>query len=385
MYPDLSYLFHDLFGSQPDNWTSIFKTFGLLLVISILTAAFMLFRELRRKKEEGIFVGEKVKVVEGGQATWTELLSNGVFGFIIGFKLVYLLQHFEEFQRDAADVLLSTKGTLWAGLLFGLAFAGIKYWEKYKNKGSKPTEKTVMIYPHDRIGDITIWAAVSGIVGAKIFAIIEDLPNFFADPIGTFFSGSGLAIYGGLIGGFLGVSWYLRQHKIPFWPVADAVAPALMIAYGIGRLGCHFSGDGDWGIAAAAQPEWWFLPNWLWAFDYPHNVAQDGVALADCVATYCRHLEPPVYPTPLYETLMAFLIGGFLWFMRKRLSIAGMLFFLYLMLNGVERFLIEQIRVNIKYDLWGFHPTQAEIIAVAFFLLGAIGMFVVWRKNKTVE
>lgn len=382
MYPDLSYLFHDLFGSQPDNWTSIFKTFGLLLVISILTGAYMLFHELRRKQQEGIFQGEKSKTVEGEPATWQEMLSNGIFGFIVGFKLVYLFQHFDEFQQDAAGVLLSAKGTLWAGILFGLAFAGIRYWEKNKKKLAKPVEKTVTLYPHDRIGDITIWAAVSGIIGAKVFAILEDLPNFFADPVGVFFSGSGLAIYGGLIGGFLGVSWYLRQHKIPFWPVADAVAPALMVAYGIGRLGCHFSGDGDWGIVAAAIPEWWFLPDWLWAYDYPNNVAQDGIPLEGCEYQYCRHLAPPVYPTPLYETFMALIIGGFLMFMRKRLPAAGMLFFLYLILNGAERFLIEKIRVNIRYDFFGFQPTQAEIIAVVFFLIGATGMYVLWKRGK---
>ncbi|MFZ2901079.1 MAG: prolipoprotein diacylglyceryl transferase family protein [Saprospiraceae bacterium] len=385
MYPDLSYLFHDLFGTQPDNWTSIFKTFGLLLVVSILLAAYMLFLELRRKQKEGIFTGEKSTTTEGAPASWQEILGNGIFGFLLGFKLIYLVQHFDEFQRDAADVLLSAKGTLWAGILFGLAFAGMRYWEKNKKKLAKPVQKTVMLYPHDRIGDITIWAAVSGIVGAKVFAILEDLPNFFADPVGTFFSGSGLAIYGGLIGGFLGVSWYLRQHKIPFWPVADAVAPALMVAYGIGRLGCHFSGDGDWGIAAAAMPEWWFLPDWLWAYDYPNNVAQDGIPLEGCEFQYCRHLDPPVYPTPLYETFMALIIGGFLMFMRKRLPAAGMLFFLYLILNGLERFLIEKIRVNIRYDFFGFQPTQAEVIAVAFFLIGAVGMYVVWRSEKVKE
>jgi len=382
MYPDLSYLFHDLFGSRPDNWTSIFKTFGLLLVISILVAAWILFRELRRKQKEGVFQGEKVKVVEGRPASATELITNGIFGFLVGFKLVYLLQHFDEFQADAAGVLLSAKGTLWAGLLFGLLFAGLRYREKNKKKLAKPVEKTTMVYPHDRIGDITIWAAVSGIVGAKVFAILEDIPSFLADPAGTFFSGSGLAIYGGLIGGFLGVSWYLRQHKIPFWPVADAVAPALMIAYGIGRLGCHFSGDGDWGIVAAAQPGWWFLPDWLWSYDYPNNVAQDGIPLEGCDFKYCNHLVPGVYPTALYETVMAFIIGGILWLIRRRLPVAGMLFFVYLILNGIERFFIEKIRVNIRYDFFGLNPTQAELIAVAFVLIGAIGLFVLWKRKK---
>jgi phosphatidylglycerol---prolipoprotein diacylglyceryl transferase len=382
MYPDLSYLLHDLFGTQPDNWTSIFKTFGLLLVISILVAAWILFKELLRKKEEGIFQGEKQKTVEGAPATWQELVSNGLFGFILGFKLVYLFQNFAEFQRDAADVLLSAKGNWPAGLVFGAIFAGLRYWEKNKAKLPKPVEKTVMLYPHDRIGDITIWAAVSGIIGAKFFSILEDLPSFLLDPVGMFFSGSGLAIYGGLIGGFLGVGWYLRRHKIPFWHVADAVAPALMIGYGIGRLGCHFSGDGDWGIAAAAIPEWWFLPDWLWAYDYPNNVAQDGVLIEGCEFQYCMRLDPPVYPTPLYETFFALIIAGILWLLRRRMPAAGMLFFLYLIFNGVERFFIEKIRVNIRYEMFGFQPTQAEVISVLFFLIGAIGMFALWRKKK---
>ena len=151
----------------------------------------------------------------------------------------------------------------------------------------EPVTKTIPLYPHHLIGDITIIAAISGLVGAKIFALIEDLPTFFADPVGTFFSGSGLAIYGGLIGGFVGVSIYLKKKQIPVVHVLDAVAPALIIAYGIGRLGCHFSGDGDWGIVnTLAQPSWWFLPDWLWAYDYPQNVLREGVFIEGCEVKY---------------------------------------------------------------------------------------------------
>ena len=380
MYPDLSYLFHDLFGTQPDNWTSIFKTFGLMLVIAILTAAYLLFLELKRKKEQGVFEGEKVKVTEGEGAAVGELVSNGIFGFIIGFKLVYILQNFGAFQEDAAAVLLSLKGTAWSGILLGLVFAGYKYWEKNRRKLPKPVERLETLYPHDRIGDITIMAALSGIVGAKVFAIIEDLPTFFADPVGTFFSGSGLAIYGGLIGGFFGVIWYLRRHGIPFWPVADAVAPALMVSYGVGRIGCQLSGDGDWGIEAAAQPDWWFLPDWLWSSTYPHNVAQDGTLIEGCTFHYCHELPAAVYPTPLYEVLMALAIGAFLWSIRKKVRIPGMLFSIYLILNGVERFLIEGIRVNIKYNVLGLQLTQAQIIAIVLFAIG-LGMALYFRNK----
>jgi phosphatidylglycerol---prolipoprotein diacylglyceryl transferase len=380
MYPDLSYLLHDLFGTQPDNWTSIFKTFGMMLVISILSAAWFFYIELKRKANEGIYQPTKAKVITGQPATAWELVSNGIFGFILGFKLVYLVQHFDEFQQDAAAVLLSGKGNWLAGIALAAVFAGLRWWEKKKQALPKPKEQVMNIYPHDRIGDLTMVAAITGIIGAKIFAILEEPSGFMADPIGTFFSGSGLAIYGGLICGFLGVVWYLRKHDIPVFHTLDALAPAFVIAYGVGRIGCQLAGDGDWGIVAAPQPEWWFLPDWMWAYDYPMNVNREGIPIMGCEFQYCNRLADPVYPTPFYETIASFAIARFLWIMRKRLTVPGMLFFIYLMLNGLQRFLIEKIRVNVKYEWMPFQPTQAEIIAVILFLIGVGG--VIWLKRK---
>ncbi len=381
MYPDLSYLLHDLLGTQPDNWTSIFKTFGLMLVLAILTAAWLLYLELKRMADEGIFKPDKVKVVVGAPASVGELVSNGIFGFLVGFKGWHIARNFAEFQADPSGVLLSLEGSLPVGLLGAALFAAIRYWEKKKSALPKPKTVVQQLYPHDRIGDITVIAAVTGIIGAKIFDVLENLPAFFADPIGTFFSGSGLAIYGGLICGFLGVTWYLRKHRIPFWPFADAVAPALMIAYGVGRIGCQLAGDGDWGIVAPPQPEWWFLPDWMWSFDYPHNVNNHGIPLPDCDFRYCHHLREGVFPTPFYETVLSLLIGGLLWALRKRLRPQGMLFFLYLTLNGIERFWIEKIRVNVRYDLLGVEVTQAEIIATLLFFIGIGGMIYLRRKQ----
>lgn len=379
MYPDLSYLFHDIFGTQPDNWTSVFKTFGVMLVVSILAAAWFFYLELKRKAEEGIYQPSVVKTTIGEPATVWEIASNALFGFVLGFKLVYIFQHFGEFQQDAAAVLLSSKGNWPAGVGFAILFGAMRWWEKKKQALPKPKEVVSKLYPHDRIGDLTIIAAVTGILGAKIFAILEAPAGFFDDPIGIFFSGSGLAIYGGLICGYLGVTWYLRKHNIPFWPTADAVAPALIISYGLGRIGCQLAGDGDWGIDAIAQPSWWFLPDWFWAYDYPHNVNNAGIPIEGCQWIHCNHLENPVYPTPLYELIASLAIGAFLWSIRKRIKIPGMMFFIYLILNGFERFWIEKIRVNEVYEALPFQPTQAEIIAVALFLVGVAG--VVWRKR----
>ncbi len=155
----------------------------------------------------------------------------------------------------------------------------------------------------------------------------------------------------------------------------DAVAPALMLAYGVGRLGCHVSGDGDWGIVNnTAAPNW--MPDWLWSYNYPNNVLGEGVLIPECIYDdYCYQLLNPVYPTPLYETMASILFFIILWKLRPRLKIAGQLFFIYLIFNGVERFFVEKIRINEVYNISGWAITQAEIISVTFIVIGVIGFF----------
>ena len=350
MYPDLSYILHDLIGTDVDNVFSIVKTFGLMLAVAILTSAYFLNLELKRKEKEGLLGATLVKTKVGEPASWSDLLLNAVFGFLLGFKILHIALNFSAFQADAPDFIFSTKGNIIGGILGALALAGIKYWEKEKDRLPKPKIEESRVFPSDRIGDITLIAAFTGILGAKFFAIFEDVSNLTMDNFfDALFSGGGLAIYGGLIGGFLGVVWYLRKHKINVYQVADAIAPALIIGYGVGRIGCQLSGDGDWGIInELAQPSWWFLPDWLWAYDFPQNVLNQGVPIEGCEGNYCRRLAKPVFPTPVYEMVMAFAIAGILWLLRKRLPVPGMLFCVYLILNGFERFWIEKIRVKRK-------------------------------------
>jgi len=384
MYPDLSYLFHDLLGTPYDNWLSIFKTFGLLLVLAILSAAIILYRELKLKAEKGIFKPAKVQFEYGKPAGAGELISNALWGFVLGYKGFYAIQHIEQLKQDAAEVLLSTEGSWLAGLALAAILAGGRYLEAKRKALPKARVEVKNVYPHDRIGDITMIAAISGVVGAKVFAIVEDIPALIKDPVGTILSGGGLAIYGGLIFGFLAVAYYLRRKQIPVIHVLDAVAPALIIAYGVGRLGCHLAGDGDWGIVnTLPQPGWWFLPDWLWAYDYPHNVLNEGVAIEGFPGRYSQRLQPPVFPTPLYETIAALLIGGFLLAIRnKAAAYPGMLFFIYLIFNGLERFWIEKIRVNPEYTHLGVTYTQAELISVVLFLIGVAGAVAMWRRKR---
>ncbi len=260
MYPDLSYFFHDLFGSAPDNWLSVIKTFGFFLILSFLASAFALYLELVRKEKEGLLKGTVEKEKVGFPATWQEIALNAFFGFVLGFKVPYIAQHFDAFKPDPAKMIFSGDGIMLYGILGAALFGGLKYWDKKKRQLTKPLIKETLVMPHQRIGDITILAAISGIIGARLFSIIESEENikaFVRDPLDQLLSGSGLAIYGGLIVAFITVYLYVKSKGMKPIYMMDAVAPALILGYAVGRLGCQFSGDGDWGIVNTnPQPGW---------------------------------------------------------------------------------------------------------------------------------
>jgi phosphatidylglycerol:prolipoprotein diacylglycerol transferase len=374
MYPDLSYLFHDLFGTPVDNWLSVFKTFGLFLAVAILSAALLLKIELKRMSRQGVFKPKEEAYVVGKAASFWELAGSFLFGFAFGYKLGYVFTHFAEFQSDAPGVLISWKGSWLWGLLLGGFWALLNFFEKKSRELPKPEEKVRKIYPHHRIGDITIIAALTGITGAKLFDLFEHLDEFWQDPLGLIFSGGGLAIYGGLILGFAAVVLYLYANKVPVRPVMDAAAPSLVLGYGVGRLGCHFSGDGDWGIVNNMPvPDWWFFPDWLWAFRYPRNILKEGVPIPGCTGEFCMQLSEPVFPTPIYEVGMALVLLIILMLIRKKMPVWGMLFFVSLILNAITRYSIEAIRVNVRYSSF-LNFTQAELISMGLLLVGVIGL-----------
>lgn len=210
---------------------------------------------------------------------------------------------------------------------------------------------------------------LAGIVGARIFHILEHLDQFQADPWGMVFSRSGLSVMGGLIFGAIAGVVVVRRAGLPVRPLLDAAAPSLMLGYGLGRVGCQVSGDGDWGHVAnmALKPDW--LPTWLWAQTYDNNI-------------YGEVIPPPgVYPTPIYETAMALVLFAVLWRLRGHRFGKGWLFAVYLVLAGAERLLIEQIRVNPVVDFLGVHATQAQIISGLFLLAGVIGMVALSRPD----
>ncbi len=358
-------------------------SFGFFVALAFLVAAWLLSLELKRKEKQGFLspvmqrrkIGEKVKT--------SELIINGAIGFVIGFKVVAMLFNYSACVADPQGFLFSTQGNFLGGLAGGILAAWLKYREKKKQELKEPKWVDVQVWPHEMVGDIVVLAALAGFIGAKIFDFLEapaDFKAFLQNPAEALFSG--LTIYGGLIFGTIAVVWFTRKRKIPFLHLADAAAPALMIAYAIGRIGCQVAGDGDWGIDNLyPKPEWLaWLPDKLWAYDYPHNILGEGVPIPSCEGPYCNVLAVPVFPTPLYETIACTLLFIVLWSLRKRLVKPGMLFAWYVLFNGIERFWIEKIRINTKYHIAGMSITQAEIIS-SLLILTAIGLFIYLKKK----
>ncbi|RMG81200.1 MAG: prolipoprotein diacylglyceryl transferase, partial [Bacteroidetes bacterium] len=347
-------------------------------------ASYVLRKELERKTKEGLLrpVTKEVKV--GEKASVSELTINGVIGFLLGFKLLLVILNYSDFVDNPQEFILSGKGNLIGGIVGAAIAAYIKWKEKEKQRLPKPKIEKIQVQPQDLVGNITMIAAVSGLIGAKIFHLLEnpdEIPYMFSGGAAAFFSG--LTMYGGLIFGAIAVLYYCKKQGFNILHVMDAAAPALMLAYGIGRLGCQLAGDGDWGIVnTLPKPEVLaFLPDWFWAYDYPHNVINEGVPIPGCEGKYCTHLPQPVFPTPLYESIVSIGMFGLLWSIRKKINIAGKLFSIYLIFNGFERFWIEKIRVNSVYHIMDMEVTQAEIISLILMIAGIAGLFY-FNKQK---
>ncbi|ACU05134.1 prolipoprotein diacylglyceryl transferase [Pedobacter heparinus] len=369
MFPTVSHFIEYLFGIQVPL---PFNTFGVFVALAFIAGYWAFTKEFKRKEALGILHAVKKTITIGKPASTIELASNAVFGFLIGYKLVYALLNYRLFVSDAQTVLLSMKGNILGGLCFAGLFAWWDYHEKNKAKLPKPKTVEVTQHPYELMGNLIVWAAVWGFLGAKIFDNLEHWNTFVQDPINSLLSFSGLTFYGGLICGGAAVLYIARKNGIKPLHMLDIGGPGMMLAYSVGRIGCHMSGDGDWGVVNVNPKPFGWLPDWLWAYTYPNNVANEGERIAGCVGKFCNELPLPVYPTPIYEVVVCFILFLFLWRIRHRIKLPGMMFGIYLMLNGLERFFIELIRVNTKYEVAGLRFTQAEMISSMLFIAGLL-------------
>ena len=420
MYPNLYYAFKDFFGVEW-GFLHFVNSFGFFVAVAFIICSFVLGQELKRKGREGLLGPTEETVIIGKPASTLELLSNFILGFILGYKILGLFFANNSAAVNPQEYIFSSQGNWFTGILLGLIFAAIKWREKNKQKLAKPETRVIRVWPHDRTGEITMIALVFGLIGAKLFDTFENWDSFLQDP-SSIFSASGLTFYGGLILAGVALWWFTKKHKINFRHFLDVMGPVMMLAYALGRIGCQVSGDGDWGIYNAAfktspaggitpgtitdfqaavqnnagyfanheahhaffsKPSFLnFLPNWFFGYDFPHNVNEAGVPLANCVDKYCNHLPVPVFPTSLYEIIICLVLFGILWLLRKKLKVPGILFSIYLILNGLERFFIEKIRVNVKMNFLGMQVTQAELISFTLIVLGVILLFVFNKMKK---
>lgn len=221
------------------------------------------------------------------------------------------------------------------GIMFALGFvaAGLLIAKRLRELGK----------PVDWAYELAFAALLGGVVGSRLDFIIENYADVKDDLLGNLFSGSGLVWYGGAIGGAIGVILWARWRGMLNLQLLDVCAPALALGYAIGRCGCQLSGDGDYG-----QP--WDGP---WAMAYPNGTVPT---------------TQTVHPTPIYETLAMGVATYVLWRLRGAFR-PGLLFALYLVLAGSERFLVEFIRRN---DDVALGLTQAQLLSVAMILVGGV-------------
>ncbi len=383
MYPRLSDLINDLFGTDINL---PIQSYGFFLAMAFFVAGIFLRSELIRKEKLGEIQPTKKKVTIGNPPSFVEMLITFLTSFILGFKIIGLVTYYDQVIANPQAFVFSLEGSWLGGITIAMLATSYQYYIQNKNKLKVPKIEEIIVPAKDQMWPVIFIAVIFGIIGAKIFHQLENMGDFLADPIGSLFSFSGLTFYGGLIVATGAVGYYGEKNGIKWKHMADAVAPSLIIAYGIGRIGCQIAGDGDWGIVnLIPQPEWLsFLPEWTWSYDYPHNIINEGVLMPDCSGSHCYRLAQPVYPTPIYETTLSILIFIALWSIRKNITIPGSLFAAYLMLNGLERFFIEKIRVNNVFDMLGMRVTQAEIISTSLFFLGLVFMiFLIVQNNKT--
>ncbi len=202
----------------------------------------------------------------------------------------------------------------------------------------------------DAVGMVAV-ALVAGIVGAKVWHVLDSPSEFRTIGWAVLWDTAGFAWYGGMVFGILALVLQGLRAKIGALRTLDLFAPAAAIGYGIGRIGCFLSGDGCYGIDITPVHifGYTFHP---WGMAFPHGIDPTNV---------------PVYHTPLYELGAGLLIGWFLWWRLGKPHATGAILGQYLMLSGIARFLVEFIRRNDKI-LWGL--TNAQLASAGAVLAG---------------
>jgi phosphatidylglycerol:prolipoprotein diacylglycerol transferase len=226
------------------------------------------------------------------------------------------------------------------GVMMALAFvvSGVIVTKELGRKGCDPSLGSPLVF----------WAAVGGLLGARLWVIADDFGEFVRAPMSFVLTGAGFVWYGGLLGGLIAVSWFIHRHRLPWLLTTDCLAVALPLGHAIGRIGCQLAGDGDWGAETT-------LP---W-----------GMAYTDAIIGWQYPPGVRVHPAPLYEAALYTLIFAILWRLRLRLSGGGALLGAYFVLSGIARFAVEFVRIEPRV-LAGM--TEAQLFSAAIVVAGTV-------------
>ena len=347
------------------------QTFGLFVALAFWLSYIAFKQEFFRKEKNGLIHPFKKKKYLDGPIYHLKIVGFCLLSFLIGFKLVYCLQQYHFFLVNPAAVLFSLKGNVAAGLI-ALALYVTWRWFTNKTKKPEPGKEQHEFHPYQVTDEMLLWCAITGFIGSLLFAKLEYVHELFIQPLKYVTSFNGLNFLGGFIFGAGAYFYRTKKMGIPFLIAADIGSPGIMLAYGIGRIGCHLSGDGDWGkINLAPKPSGLsMLPDWMWSYNYPHNVIHQGKYIQGCTERYCNVLTEPVFPTSFYEAVICLSLFIILWLCRKKIKIPGQMFSIFILSFGLERLLIEFIKINPLYCFLNACLSQAQYISIGFILLG---------------
>jgi prolipoprotein diacylglyceryl transferase len=331
-------------------------SYGLMLATGFMVGSYFLTKELHRRNLN---------------ANVTKSFYIVMRWLYFGLMALVVLTAVIEYGADLPSAALTLAGRNPITLAIVAVYVGIGvYITRQINKSSKASDI-------DLATAVVLIALVYGVTGTKILFLFENFGDFLHRPFEMLTSTSGLSFFGGPVLVIIVLVIFLRREHLPFLGVADSAAPSLLVAYGIGRLGCHFAGDGCYGFPTS-------LP---WGTDYSKGVVPPSIALSqfpEIVKQYPGGIPDtiPLHPTPVYEFLACAILFVVLWSFRKSIKIEGRVFMLYLIFAGTERFFVEFLRLNprVLFGLSGF-----QIFAFFMIIIGIIGWYYLGRLAERAE
>ena len=362
------------------------NTYGFFVAMGFMVAGIVAAKELNRRGKLGMINDMPSTEVIGAKPNWKDFIFPVLLGYFLGMKIVGALIHDSSLLTQGQETvayLFSGQGYHIYGAILAAFVAAYTYYQINKEALPEPKIIEVNVKPEDLIGELVFVAAVFGVLGASVFELIQPnsdmtLIELFSNPMNFL---SGLTIYGGLTFGIIGVSIYSWYRKLKPFILFDSISPGFILAMAFGRMGCHFSGDGDWGVVNTS-PAPGCLPDYFWSNNYAHNVLNQGERIVGCAGKYCGELTPGVYPTAIYEIIMFITLFAIMWAVRKKVTfMPGFMFMILFVVSGIERFPIEMIRVTDRFPSF-FNLSQAQIISVCMVIVGVAGMSYLWMKNK---